>query len=96
MGNSTLYDEDILPWPEQQAAVIRRLGLTRHDLPNELDIENVAKEVESVGRSELVAPNPIAGLPTVPPFTLDDLLVERIDGVRLVQRLRQASTSERD
>jgi hypothetical protein len=55
MSNSTLYDEDILLWSEQQAAVIRRLAETRRDLPNELDIENVAEEVESVGRSELAA-----------------------------------------
>jgi hypothetical protein len=55
MSNSSLYDEDILLWSEQQAAVLRKLGQTRRDLPNELDIENVAEEVESVGRSELAA-----------------------------------------
>jgi hypothetical protein len=167
MGNSTLYDEDILLWSEQQAEVIRGLGRTRRDLPNELDIENVAEEVESVGRSELAAvesnirlifvhltklfaesdaaaarhwrseiiafhseikrryapsmrqridieelwrsardqsllayegikPNPVADLPAGSPFALDDLLVERIDGLGLVERLRQASTPARD
>jgi hypothetical protein len=55
MSDSTLYDDDILLWSEQQAAAIRRLGATRRDLPNELDIENVAEEIESVGRSELAA-----------------------------------------
>ena len=50
-----LYDEDILLWSEQQAHVIRRLGATSFDLPNELDVENVAEEIESVGRSELAA-----------------------------------------
>jgi hypothetical protein len=55
MSSSTLYDDDILLWSEQQAAVIRRLGATRRDLPNELDVENVAAEIESVGRSELAA-----------------------------------------
>jgi hypothetical protein len=55
MSNSTLYDDDILLWSEQQAAIIRKLGQTRRDLPNELDIENVAEEVESVGRSEFAA-----------------------------------------
>jgi Domain of unknown function DUF29 len=55
MSGSTLYDDDILLWSEQQAAAIRRLGTTRRDLPNELDIENVAEEIESVGRSELAA-----------------------------------------
>jgi Domain of unknown function DUF29 len=55
MGDSTLYDDDILLWSEQQAAAIRRLGDVRRDIPNELDIENVAEEIESVGRSELAA-----------------------------------------
>jgi hypothetical protein len=55
MGHSALYDDDILLWSEQQADVIRRLGKTRRDLPNELDVENVAEEIESVGRSELAA-----------------------------------------
>ena len=55
MSDSTLYDDDILLWSEQQAAAIRKLGATRRDLRNELDIENVAEEIESVGRSELAA-----------------------------------------
>jgi hypothetical protein len=54
-GDSTLYEDDILLWSEQQAAAIRKLGRTGRDLPNELDIENVAEEIESVGRSELAA-----------------------------------------
>lgn len=57
MTHSTLYDEDILLWSEQQAEVIRKLGRSRRDLPNELDVENVAEEIESVGRSELAAVN---------------------------------------
>src|SRR5688500_12834782 len=55
MSGSTLYDDDILLWSEQQAEVIRGLARTRRDLPNELDVENVAEEIESVGRSELAA-----------------------------------------
>ena len=55
MNDKTLYDDDILLWSEQQAAAIRKLGATRRNLPNELDIENVAEEIESVGRSELAA-----------------------------------------
>jgi hypothetical protein len=55
VSNPGLYDDDILLWSEQQADVIRRLGRSRRDLPNELDIENVAEEIESVGRSELAA-----------------------------------------
>jgi hypothetical protein len=55
MSDKSLYDEDILLWSEQQAEVIRRLGQTRRDLSNELDVQNVAEEIESVGRSELAA-----------------------------------------
>ncbi len=55
MGGSTLYDDDILLWSEQQAAAIRRLRDGRITVPNELDIDNVAEEIESVGRSELAA-----------------------------------------
>jgi hypothetical protein len=55
MSDSTLYDEDILLWSEQQAAALRRLGRTAREISNELDIENVAEEIESVGRSELAA-----------------------------------------
>ncbi len=55
MSHAALYDDDILVWSEQQAEIIRRLGQTRRDLPNELDVENVAEEIESVGRSELAA-----------------------------------------
>ena len=55
MSDHTLYDDDILLWSEQQAAAIRKLGATQRHLPDELDIENVAEEIESVGRSELAA-----------------------------------------
>jgi hypothetical protein len=54
MSNSTLYDDDILLW---SAATIRELGRTRGDLPNALDVENVAEEIETVGRPELAAVN---------------------------------------
>lgn len=55
MPQTSLYDEDILLWSEQQADVVRRLGQTRRDLPNDFDVENVAEEIESVGRSELAS-----------------------------------------
>lgn len=55
MSHSALYDEDILLWSEQQAAMIRKPGRSGRRLPNELDVENVADEIESVGRSELAA-----------------------------------------
>jgi hypothetical protein len=55
MSDSTLYDDDILLWSEQQAAAIRRLREPGRAVPNELDVENVAEEIEGVGRSELAA-----------------------------------------
>lgn len=55
MSIPTLYDEDILLWSEQQAAVIRELGKRQRARSNELDAENVAEEIESVGRSELAS-----------------------------------------
>lgn len=53
MDRSSLYDNDIYAWAEQQAAVLRRLAETRRDLPNDLDLEHVAEEIEDVGKSEL-------------------------------------------
>jgi len=53
MDRRSLYYEDIHAWAQQQAATLRRLAQTRGDLPNELDLEHVAEEIESVGRSEL-------------------------------------------
>ncbi len=46
LRRSALYDQDYLAWTEQQAALLRaeRLG--------ELDIANVAEELEDMGRSE--------------------------------------------
>ena len=55
MNRSTLYDADILEWSEQQASALRSLAHARPDLSNELDWENVAEEIECVGRSEFVA-----------------------------------------
>lgn len=52
MDRPDLYDSDILAWSEQQAAALRRLA-SRRDLPNDLDLDNVVEEIESVGRSEL-------------------------------------------
>jgi hypothetical protein len=166
MSDSTLYDDDILLWSEQQASAIRKLARGR-DVPNELDIENVAEEIESVGRSELAAvksyirlifvhliklhleadsdsarhwlseiagfhsdmmaryapsmrqrididdiwrsgrdqsmlacdgvqQQSIAGLSQRSPFALNELLAERIDSFRLVDRLRGSATSPED
>lgn len=55
MSDVADYDLDILLWSERQAALLRGLKERARGLPNELDLENVAEEIESVGRSELAA-----------------------------------------
>ena len=49
------YDLDILLWSERQAALLRGLRERAPGLPNDLDLENVAEEIESVGREQLAA-----------------------------------------
>lgn len=44
MGN--LYDEDVIAWAEQQARLLRSGQWAR------LDIDNIAEEIEDVGKSE--------------------------------------------
>ncbi len=60
MDGTALYDADFLAWSEQQAAALRKLA-GRRDLPNDLDLENVAEEIEDVGKSELRAVESLAG-----------------------------------
>jgi Domain of unknown function DUF29 len=44
--NATLYDTDFHAWANEQAALLRAGRLS------EADIENIAEEIESMGRSE--------------------------------------------
>jgi len=48
---SDLYEHDIATWSEQQAELLRRLA--RGERVNGVHWENVAEEIESVGRSEV-------------------------------------------
>ncbi len=50
MDRPSLYDDDIVTWAEEQAAAVRALA-ERPELSNALDWENVAEEIEGVGRS---------------------------------------------
>ncbi len=51
---TTLYDTDILTWSERQADLLRRVGAG--EAVNALiDWENIAEEIEAVGRNELRA-----------------------------------------
>jgi len=49
---SELYDADILLWSEQQAKLLRRVTAGER-INDQVDWENVAEEIESVGRNEL-------------------------------------------
>ena len=54
MNLSARYDDDIYAWSLHQGAVPRRMAAKdRARLPDDLDIENVIEEIETVGRSEL-------------------------------------------
>lgn len=55
MSDVADYDADILLWSERQAALLRDLKTRVRGLPNDLDIENLAEEIESVGRTEFRA-----------------------------------------
>src|ERR1700684_1921614 len=44
--NATLYDTDFYVWANEQAALLRAGRLS------EADVENIAEEIESMGRSE--------------------------------------------
>ncbi len=48
MDQLTPYRDDVYAWSREQAAVLRDM-MGRRDLPNQLDLENVAEEIESVG-----------------------------------------------
>lgn len=50
-GAGALYHRDYYAWTKAQAAALRRLAERRSNL--ELDFENLAEEVESLGRSDL-------------------------------------------
>jgi hypothetical protein len=51
MTPDSLYEEDFYAWTQQQAELLRRLPA----VGNELDRENIAEEIEDLGRSDLRA-----------------------------------------
>ena len=52
MDRAALYDEDIYAWSQHQAAVLRRMAANPAALPNDLDLERVAEEIEEVGNEQ--------------------------------------------
>jgi hypothetical protein len=51
VDNVSDYDDDIIAWSERQAALLRALAGTVQGLPNDLDLLNIAEEIEDVGKS---------------------------------------------
>ena len=49
---TALYEEDIYAWSQHQAAVLRRLAGAGLPLPNDLDLDHVAEEIEEVGNEQ--------------------------------------------
>lgn len=45
------YDSDLLIWSEHQAELLRRMGAGEH-VNNQIDWDNVAEEIASLGRSD--------------------------------------------
>jgi hypothetical protein len=52
MDGPALYEEDIYAWSQHQAAVLRRMAANPAALPNDLDLEHVAEEIEEVGNEQ--------------------------------------------
>ena len=55
MTQAALYDEDIYAWAQHQARVLRGLAGANLGLPNDLDLEHVAEEIEEVGNEQRYA-----------------------------------------
>lgn len=49
-SKATAFDQDFYAWTQEQAAALRRAAADRVNLP--IDWENLAEEVDSMGRSE--------------------------------------------
>ena len=47
------YDEDFYGWTQDQAAKLRRAAASRVNLPDPVDFENLAEEIESLGISQV-------------------------------------------
>jgi Domain of unknown function DUF29 len=52
MDQTALYDEDIYAWSQHQAQVLRALARADARLPNDLDLEHVAEEIEDLGNEQ--------------------------------------------
>jgi hypothetical protein len=50
--NKPLYQKDIVLWSADQARALRAAGAARINTPDPIDWDNVAEEIEALGRSE--------------------------------------------
>ncbi len=50
---ATRYDDDFYSWTQDQAAKLRRAAASRVNLPDPVDFENLAEEIESLGISQV-------------------------------------------
>jgi hypothetical protein len=50
--NKPLYQDDIVLWSAEQARALREAAAAQLNLPIPIDWDNVAEEIESLGRSE--------------------------------------------
>lgn len=53
MDQAARYEEDVFAWSQHQARVLRGLTERAAGLPNDLDLEHIAEEIEDLGISEL-------------------------------------------
>lgn len=63
-----LYEHDIATWSEQQSALLRLLA--SGERVNGIDWENVAEEIESVGRSEVKSVESLLNMALIHAFKL--------------------------
>jgi hypothetical protein len=47
------YEDDFYTWSQEQAAALRRAAAARVNLPDAIDFENLAEEVESLGMEQV-------------------------------------------
>lgn len=52
MDLTALYDDEMHAWALHQAAVLRRLKASGIPLPNDLDLDHVAEEIEDLGNEQ--------------------------------------------
>jgi hypothetical protein len=55
MDQASLYETDVHAWSQRQARLLRDLARSGLSLPNELDLDHVAEEIEDLGAEQRFA-----------------------------------------